>query len=76
MSENLSGYDAWKSRLPEDERDAYTPQGECEVCAEDDEQPPFDVLLCADCGLCAKHCHGHSDDELAADQGLDDDIDY
>lgn len=82
MNDNwLASYDRWRTRAPEDEPgywDGEEPdETGCEVCDLEKEpapSPPY--YRCDDCGLCMTHCHGHTDDELAADQGLDDDIDF
>lgn len=77
MSDNLPGYDAWKTRAPEDEPgywDNQTPEcgdlyesAQCSGCGlvKDD----VDVA----CGLCGP-CHELVDTEEARyDSGLDDD---
>lgn len=64
-----------RSLEPPDIDDYYDVDG-CDVCDMEEGPAPEDLRLCDGCGLCLTHCNGHTDDELAADQGLDDDIDF
>lgn len=76
----LDRYDQFKLRAPEDEPgywdDKEPPESDevCEVCAsEQGDAPPFYTPICPACGYCTHHCNGHTDDEVRADMGLDDD---
>ncbi len=66
MTNEFSGYDAWKTSTPVDETETeYVGFGKCEECGTEDSD------ICEWCGNCIDCCPGHDMDEIEADMRED-----